>query len=325
MIESPEEIARLAVRVRPAVQRATHPTLVRRSAWLSELAGCPIWLVLENLQVTGSFKVRGAVASLELLGPRAAAGVLASSAGNHGLGLAHAARAAGVPCTVVVPSTVPKSKDAAMRALGARVINAPHAGYDATEAYTRARADELGGTFVSPFDDPAVIAGNGGTLALDLLAARPDLAAIVAPCGGGGLLSGLGCVVAAQRPEVAVIGVNSAASPAMWASRRDGRAHLECPGGPTIAEGLEGGVSERTFALVQATAADVLVVPESALRSALVALARHEHWIVEGAAAAGVAALLSGWRPPGPAAVVLTGCNVDWPLVAALIAESATP
>lgn len=309
----PSDIAALSERVHPSVRRHTRRLPLLRSSWLSDLAGAEVWLQLENFQVTGSFKVRGALAALAELGERARGGVVASSAGNHGLGLAFAARQVGVPCTVVVPENVPTNKERSMRDLGARVVHAPHLGYDATQMWTLAHLSDLGGEFVSPFDDPAVIAGNGGTLALEILEARPEVDAIVAPCGGGGLLAGLGCIVSSRGHPARIFGVNSEASPAMWASRRDGRPWLEYAGGPTVAEGLEGGVGRVTFPLIEATVDDLTVVPEAMLRRAMVDLARHEHMIVEGAAAAGVAALLVGARPGHEVVVIVTGANLDWP------------
>jgi threonine dehydratase len=289
---------------------------------LSERRRGDVHLKCENLQVTGSFKVRGAVAALWTLDPdRRAAGVVTASAGNHGLGLALAAARFAVPCTVVLPRDAPAVKREGIRALGARVVASPHPGYDDTLAWTRERLPVWGGTFVSPFDDPAVMAGNGGTTFLEMMEAVPELDTLVVPCGGGGLAAGMGVMARDRFPAVRVIGINTDASPGMWLSRRDGRAHLTVESAPTVAEGIEGGVSERTYELGKRLIDDVIVVPEAAVRRAVGWIATRERLVVEGAAAAGVAALLEGLVPEGRVGVVLTGANIDRERFAALTAE----
>lgn len=330
----------LVERLRPTVAAHTRHTPLLRSEWLSGLAGAEVFLKCENLQVTGSFKVRGAFAALEALpGDRRRAGVVAASAGNHGLGLARAASVFGVPCTVVVPSGAPEVKTAGMADLGARVLRSPHPGYDATHAWMLERAGALGGTVISPFDDPAVMAGNGGTTALEILDDLPEPDLLLAPCGGGGLSVGAGTVLRARRRQCRLVGVNTDASPGMWLSRRDGRAHLELPPAGTIAEGLEGGVSERSYRLGLGTLDDVILTRESTLRRSVPALLRREHLLVEGSGAAGVAALLdrfpgaaSADPPPGFApldlrgktvVVILTGGNIDGGLLEQLLHDAA--
>lgn len=306
----------------PALARSVQPhvsPLVRRtplvpSTWLSERTGWRVLLKCENLQLTGSFKVRGALAAIARLSPaERARGVLASSAGNHGQGLAWAARHAGVPCTIVTPNTVPTVKARAIEALGARRIDSPFAGYDDTELWTRENQERLGGVFVSPFDDPAVMAGGGGTLALEILEdVRPDV--LVAPCGGGGLLSGLAVTFCDASPDTDIVGVNTEASPGMWRSLKDGRAHLKVDSDETLAEGIEGGVSERTFQLVRDHVDDVRLVSEARIREAMFGLVKHDHLVCEGSAATSVATLLDGLldeRSPGTAVLLLTGGNVD--------------
>lgn len=306
--------------VRDHVARHTRRTPLLRSEWLSAATGAEVWIKCEGLQVTGSFKVRGALAFLALRRPRV---VLGCSAGNHGVGLAFAAREAAVPCTIVVPRDAPAVKAEAIAALGARVIRSPHSGYDETEAWTLERREELGGTFVSPYDDPAVVAGNGGTTALEILEDAPPLDAIVVPCGGGGLATGIGIAARRQSPGTRILGVNTDASPGMWRSFRDGRAHVRVEGRPTIAEGLEGGVSPAAFARARRAVDEILLVEEGRLRRAVAAIARHEHLVVEGSGAAGVAALLAGRVEARRLAVVLTGANLDPSRLAALLAETS--
>ncbi|MEW6745974.1 MAG: pyridoxal-phosphate dependent enzyme [Planctomycetota bacterium] len=303
--------------LRTIVSRHVRRTPLLRSEWLSSLTGSEVFLKLESLQITGSFKVRGALAAVSRLSEaKRARGLIAASAGNHGQGLAFAARLFDVPCTVVVPRNVADIKEAGMRARGARVIRSPHDGYDATQEWTFEHLEELGGTWVSPFDDPAVIAGNGGTLALEIFEeGGPEeggpFDALVVPCGGGGCAIGMGIVAHARTPATRVVGVNTDASPGMWLSRRDGRPYLTVESAPTIADGIEGGVSERSYEWGKSSIDEVVLVREQTIRRAVAEIARHEHVIVEGAGAAGVAALLEGGVRGERLAVVLTGSNID--------------
>jgi threonine dehydratase len=308
--------------VRSTVAPRTRRTPLLCSAWLSELTGSEVLLKCENLQVTGSFKVRGALAALSLMPEtQRRVGIIACSAGNHGQGLALAARTYGVPCTIVAPRSLSVVKEDGMRALGARVVKSPHQGYDRTQAWTLERLDEFGGTFVSPFEDPAVIAGNGGTTMLEVLEDTSPLDAVVIPCGGGGCAIGAGVVVRTQSPATRVVAVNSDASPGMWLSRRDGRAHLAVDSKPTIAEGIEGGVSEATFQLGERFIDNVVLARETLIRRAVPEIARHEHLIVEGSGAAGVAALLDGRIQARRICVFLTGGNIDSKLFCSLQAQ----
>jgi threonine dehydratase len=296
--------------LRPAVTAHIRRTPLLRSGWLSQLSGGEVYLKCENLQVTGSFKVRGAFAALAEEPPEA---VVAVSAGNHGQGLALAARTFAIPCTVVVPSTVPEVKAEAIRRYGARLVTSPFPGYDETERWTLEHRDELGGRFVSPYDDPAVVAGNGGTTGLEILEDAPPLDAIVVPCGGGGCAAGIGLVTRETSPGTRIVAVNTDASPGMWLSRRDGRAHLHVEGTATICEGLEGGVSESAFHRAEDYVHDVVLAREATIRRAVAELLWHEHMVVEGSGAAGVAALLDAAVEAGGrrVCVVLTGSNID--------------
>jgi threonine dehydratase len=309
-----DAVRRAAAAVRPRLKR----TRLVRSEWLSGLRGGEVLLKCEHEQETGSFKVRGAVAKLASAKPDR---VVAASAGNHGLGLAWAARDAGIPCTVYVPRTVAQVKADRIEALGARLVRAPFDTYDPTQDYAMARLD--GALWVSPFDDPDVIAGNGGTTGLEIFE-EAQVDAVVAPCGGGGLTIGLG--VAAPE-STKIIGVNSEASPGMWLSRRDGRAHLVVDSQPTIAEGIEGGVAESTYRLGLEFIDDVVTVPESAIRRAVAETYRREGMTIEGSAAAAVAAVVEG-RIPGNyrrIAVVLTGSNIDPSRLEKLLGVESAP
>jgi len=312
----------LVERVREAVAAHTRRTPVLRSEWLSRVTGADVYLKCENLQITGSFKVRGALAAISVLTrEERAAGVVTASAGNHGLGLARAAALAGIPCTVVLPQGAPRVKEEGIRAEGAKVVHAPHKGYDATEAWAREQLDTLGGVFVSAFDDPPVMAGNGGTTMLEVQEELPGLDLLVAPCGGGGFLAGAGTVVCARLPRARVVGVNSEASPGMYLSRKEGAPRLRLESRPTLAEGLEGGVGERAFRIGVSVVDEVVLVCEEAIADAMVELLRRERMVVEGSGAVGVAALLSGRvEATGTVCVVLTGSNVDGERLAGLLA-----
>lgn len=314
----------LVSRVREVVSRHTRRTPLLPSEWLSRATGRRVFLKCEGLQRTGSFKVRGAVAALELLSPqRRARGVVTASAGNHGLGLAYAARIFGAPCIVVVPRDTPRVKVEGIRSLGARVLRSPHPGFDETQAWTLAHPPEPAAAFVSPFEDTGVMAGNGGTTYLEIAEQASGLDTLVVPCGGGGLANGLGMMAeAAGAGAPKVFGINTEASPGMWLSRRDGRAHPAVESAPTIAEGIEGGVSELTYRLGLRWIDEVLAVPETAIRRAVVDVLCRERLVIEGAAAAGVAAVLAGRVPGERIGVILTGSNIDPDRLAGLMRES---
>jgi threonine dehydratase len=304
-------IAPPAVRVTPLVPC---PALGRGAA---EVA-----LKLECLQRTGSFKLRGAVAKLASLEPAALArGVVASSAGNHGAGVALAARARGAAATVVVPRTTPANKRQRIAALGGAVVVAGD-GYDEAEREARRLAAERGAVFVSPFDDEAVIAGNGDGLARELLAQQPAVRRVVCPVGGGGLIGGLARQLAPRG--VSVVGVQPEANCAMFESLRRGAALTEYHGRPTLAEGCEGAVAERTFALVARHVAAIGLVEEPAIRRAVAFAYRRLGIVVECSAAVALAGLREGAvaaAEDGPTVVVVTGGNIEPELLDQILAE----
>jgi len=311
----------LLERVLPIVTAHVRHTPLLRSEWLSQLTGADVYLKCENLQFTGSFKLRGALAAVSLLPPEARRdGVVTCSAGNHGFGLARAARIFQTPCTVVVPRSAPKVKEDGIRKEGATVVRSPEDGYDDTQAWLDAHRERWGSArFVSAFDDPAVIMGNGATTMLEILEELPDPDWVLFPCGGGGLSGRAGWVLGERSPGTKAIGINTEASPGMWLSWKDGHAHERLPAAPTLAEGLEGGVSERTYHLTRQVLEDIWTVKESSLQNAIVETARRERLIIEGSAAAGPAALLEARQVNGKVVVVLTGSNIDPQTLAKLI------
>jgi len=308
------EAARL--RLREAIYQTPCPL----SQTLSELTGTRCHLKLENLQFTGSFKERGAAnLLLQLDADERRRGVIAASAGNHGLAVAyHAARLA-MPATIVMPVGAPLVKVTSARRNGAEVI-LHGANYD--EAYEQACAlcAERGAVFVHPFDDPRVIAGQG-TLGLELLEQVADLDAVVVPVGGGGLVSGVGLAIKARRPSVRVIGVQAAAVPAM---QRSLAAHerVRVAAGATIADGIAvRQCGEITFAIAARVIDEMVTVDEEELANAILHLLESEKTTAEGAGAAPLAALLN--RPLGlggrRVALVLSGGNIDVTMLARII------
>ena len=298
-------------RIRDHIVRT--PTL--KSITLSQMSGAEVFLKFENLQFTAAYKERGALNALMLLSDdRRDAGVIAASAGNHAQGLAYHARRLGIPATIVMPTTTPIVKVEQTRGHGAEIEKAG-ATYD--EAYTRAMeiATARGLTYVHAFDDPHIAAGQG-TVAIEMLEAAPDLDRLLIPIGGGGLASGMATAARAIRPEIRITGVQAELYPSMYA-RLSGR---DLPsGGDTLAEGIAVKTpSEFTAAIIRAHVDEILLVKESQLETAVSLLLQIEKTVVEGAGAAGLAALLD--RPEKFAGervgIVLCGGNIDTRLLA---------
>jgi threonine dehydratase len=305
---------------RPAVDAVARRTPVLSSRTISERAGGSVVLKAENLQRTGSFKIRGATAKLAALGERGCErGVVAASAGNHAQSLAAAARARDVPCEVFVPSDAPLSKVEAARGQGATV----HVGGESVDeclAVARTRASEGGLAFVHPFDDPEIVAGQG-SIGLELLEDVPDLAKVVVPVGGGGLCSGIAIAVKAARPDVEVVGVQAAACAPYPESLRRGEP-VPADSVLTIADGIAvKHPGELTLELLTRHADEIVVVSEDETAEAMVVLMERCKLVVEGAGAVGVAALLGGQvraAAAGTTVAVLSGGNVDPGLLASV-------
>jgi threonine dehydratase len=299
------------------VARHLAPTPVVRAP----LLGRDVWLKLETLQPTGSFKVRGAlVAVTAALARDRATPIVTASAGNHGLGIAFAADRLGASATVVVPTNASEAKRAAIERFAVELVR-HGTSYDEAEAYAIGLAD-AGAVYVSPYNDPDVIAGQG-SIAIELFEQVPDLTTIVTPVGGGGLASGIG-LAASTVESVRVLGVEAEQSPAMR-SALDAGAPVAITPGPTLADGLAGNFEEGsvTFDLIRRTIADVVTVPEDDIAAAMRFLA-YEHGIVaEGSGAVGVAALMSRRiviEAPGATAVVVTGRNISPDTLARVLA-----
>jgi threonine dehydratase len=312
-------------RARPAVLDVVVRTPVLRSAALSDRCAADVVLKAESLQRTGSFKLRGALAKIAALGPACERGVTAGSAGNHGWALSAAAATRAVPCEVFMPEHAPLAKIEGCDALGATVRVAGESIEDALTA-ARRRADEAGMTFVHPFDDPVIVAGQG-TLGLELLEDVRRLAKIIVPVGGGGLVSGVAIAVKSARPDVEVVGVQVEAAAAYPASLRGG-SPVTVKGAVTIADGIAvKRPGDVTLPLVREWVDDVVVVGEDEVAEAMVLLVERARLVVEGAGAVGVAALLGGHTraaEAGTTCVVLSGGNVDAGLLASVARRHET-
>jgi threonine dehydratase len=296
-----------------------HTPVVAASA-LAELAGTEIYLKLETLHRTGSFKERGALAKLLTLDARERrAGVVAMSAGNHAQGVAYHAKRLGIPATVVMPEATPFIKIDRTEAFGAKVVlrgESLSAAREAADVLSR----EHGLVLVHPYDDPAVIAGQG-TIALELLTDRPDLDAIVVPIGGGGLISGIAVAAKALNPRIEIIGVQSALYPSMHRLMRG-----EDPGLPLAAATLAEGIAVKepgrlTRRIVKELVSEILLVDDVMIEGAIETLLERQKLVVEGAGAAGLAAVLASperfrGRRVG---IVICGGNIDARLLASIL------
>jgi threonine dehydratase len=282
-------------------------TPVYGSETFSRIAGRDVWLKAENLQRTGAFKVRGAVNRLATLsGDQREAGVVAASAGNHGQAVAWAAREAGIPARIYVPQDAPMAKVEACRTYGSELIMEGDS-FEAALASAEADVEKTGATFVHPFEDPIVIAGQG-TIGLELAEQVPDAGTVVIPVGGGGLASGIALALRAKLPGLHIVGVQA------------GKA------GYTIADGVfVKHPGELTMSILDEVLDELVDVDDEAISEAMVLLLERSKLVVEGAGAVGVAALLSGKvGGSGPLAIVLSGGNIDPTLLISVMRHGLT-
>ncbi|WP_143435535.1 threonine ammonia-lyase [Henriciella aquimarina] len=296
-------------------------TPLRKSRTLSEITGADVWVKFENQQFTAAFKERGALNKLaRLTDAEKSVGVIAASAGNHAQGVAYHGRRLGIPVTIAMPVTTPFNKVEHTRAFGARVLLEGKT-FDEAKAYAEKVREREGLTWIHPFDDPDIMAGQG-TAALEMYEDKPDFDVLVVPIGGGGLISGMSTVSKAISPETKVIGVQAAMYPAMYARMQGREAKV---GGASIAEGIsvkEPG--ELTSKVVRALVDDIVLVEEEHLERAITLFADVEKTIAEGAGAAGLAALLA--HPSRFAGkkvgLILCGGNIDTRLLASVLTRA---
>jgi threonine dehydratase len=285
------------------VGKGVRVTPLYGSETFTRLSGRPVHLKAETLQRTGSFKIRGAVNRIESLGEtERRAGVVAASAGNHGQAVAWAAREAGIEATIFMPAETPMAKVEPTRNYGARAELVGEMFDDALAAALE-HVEKTGATFIHPFEDPEVIAGQG-TIGLELAEQLPELETVVVPVGGGGLASGIALALRAIRPEVKVVGVQAAACAPFAGATEVGY---------TIAEGIAvKHPGEVTKALLADLLENVVTVTDEEISEAIVLLMERAKLVVEGAGAAAIAALVAGRVPgTGPAAAILSGGNID--------------
>jgi threonine dehydratase len=312
------DIRAAEARIRPSIP----PTPFMHSRTLSDILGCKLMLKFENLNFTASFKERGALNKLLLLTPQEREkGVVAVSAGNHALALAYHARRLGIAATIVMPVTAPVVKAAGARDFGAEVILHGKTFADAAELLPGLIA-ERGLVLVHPFDDPAVVCGQG-TVGVEMLEQAPDLDTLVVPVGGGGLIGGIATAAKAMKPGIRVVGVQTELYSGMAGVL--GATRVSVAGGPSVAEGIavkEPG--QLTREIVRRYVDEMLVVPESAIEDAVTLLLEIEKTLTEGAGAAGVAAIKAGpeFFKGRTVGAVLCGGNIDLQLLVSVLHRS---
>jgi threonine dehydratase len=302
------------------------PTPLRHSEWLSAITAAEVLLKLESLQLTNSFKIRGAMnAALRLVASGKPPTIVTASAGNHGRAFAFAAKRLGLEAIVFTPSTAPETKKAAIRRLGATLHETPD--YDAAEHRAREYARESGAVYLSPYNHRDVIAG-AGTIALEILGAAPDLDVLIVPLGGGGLASGVALAIKSAAPHVSIIGVEVDASRPFATGFAHGRI-TTISVLPSLADGLIGNLEPGsiTFELVRRYVDRLVSVSEADLQRAIRGLVAEEHVIAEGAGATATAAVLAaGAVTPGQRVVALvTGGNIDLATLVGVVTRSDIP
>jgi len=287
------------------------------SSWLSSITDADVHLKIESLNLTNSFKIRGALNAALRLSEGIDTDVptiVAASAGNHGRSLALATEELGIPCVIFTPKTAPEAKQAAIRRHGA-VLHSECEDYDEAERRAREFAEQENATYISPYNDRDVIAG-AGTIGLEIVEALPSVDVVVVPLGGGGLASGIGLALKAAAPQAALVGVEVEASSPFTLSLEAGKI-MEITPRPSLADGLVGNLEPgaMTFPLVKEVVDRVVTITEEELARAMKGLATEERLIVEGAGAAATAAIMAGKAStPGQRVIsMVTGGNVDLP------------
>ena len=304
---------------RERLKNVVHKTPLQNSRTFSDIAGSEVYLKLENLQKTGSFKVRGAANCIQTLSEEQKShGVLAASAGNHAQGVALGAHAANIKATIVMPEGAPLAKVEATRGYGAEVV-LKGAGYDDAYAEAVRIQEATGATFIHPYDDPAVIAGQG-TIGLEILEQCPDIKSIVVPVGGGGLLAGVATAVKNVNPKVKVYGVQASGAPAMYLAKHAGK-WVTTPEANTLADGIAVKIpGKNTFELIDKYVDDIMVVKDEDIAATIVLMIERAKLIAEGAGAISLAAILQGAIPRADKmAALISGGNIDINLISRLI------
>lgn len=313
----------LILEARKALEGRIRRTPLEPSPQLSEIAGVPVSLKLECFQTTGSFKIRGAFFTIERLSPEARArGVVTCSAGNHGKAVAYVARELGLKATIHVPKSVDEAKYRGMLALGAEVLRSAFEGFDETERLAKTQAAREGRPYVTAFDDEAILAANGGTLAAEVLDDAPDARTFLLPVGGAGLAGGFAFYAKTAVPESRVVGCQHALSPALALSLERGEAVLTLPPVETAAGGLEGGIGKTGFEVLKSRIDRVALLTEEEIFDAVRFVLDTHQYLIEPSSAVTVAAIRTGkaGRLNSPAVAVISGRNVALPTLRRILA-----
>jgi len=307
---------------RERISSTARRTPLERSRWLSAEHGRDVFLKLECFQLTGSFKIRGAMAKLSALTQdERSHGVLTVSAGNHGLAVAHCSEVLRVDATIVVPETASQAKVASIRRYPVTLIERG-ATYDDAERAAREMERESGLTFVSPYNDREVIAGQG-TIGLEILEDSPKIDVVVVPVGGGGLLAGVAIAAKAVNPRIKVYGAEPLTSPTMTAAIEAGHV-IEIEEQATIADGCAGNIEPGsvTFPIIQRLVDGIILVSEDSIRTAIARIAREDHLMIEGSAAVSIAALSDAHLKGKSVAAIVSGRNISLTLFTEVIGAS---
>ncbi len=296
-------------------------TPLEHSPALSRIAGVPVWVKLEFLQITGSFKLRGAWFRMSRLTPEERAqGIFTCSAGNHGKAIAYAAREMNVKATICVPSSVDEAKYRGMIECGAEVRVSTFPGYDETEDWALALAAREGKTFVSAFDDHAVMAGSGGMLAHEILGELPGARTFVVPTGGGGLSAGMSFYLADKRVAAKIVCAQHELSPGLRMSLEKGTAVTRLPAVETAAGGVEGGLGRLPFEILAKNPPSIAHASEGEIENAVRWMLANHQYLIEPSSAVAVAAVLGQKaKLEGPAVLVLTGRNVGMKVIERIV------
>ena len=287
----------------------------------SELLNVPAYLKMEFLQITGSFKLRGALFYLSTLSDQEKQnGVAACSAGNHGLGVAYAAKLMGANCTVYAPKNLDNAKHKKILQLGANVQCSQFVGYDDTLEWTKSEVDKKQQHLISAFDDERIMAGNGGTLAAEILNDVPDMQNLIVPVGGGGLSGGMAYYLKTKNPSIRIVGSQLKASPALQLSLERGEAVVKLPSVDTFAGGIEGGIGKKCFEILKSRIDDVVLLSEEEIIQAFCWMLKNQQFLIEPTSSASVAACLtSRLKLKGPTVIVLSGRNVGYTTIQQLV------
>jgi threonine dehydratase len=304
------------------IHKLIKKTDLQKSLYFSDLTQGDVFLKLENTQITHAFKIRGAINKLNKI-KKNQQEIITASSGNHGQAVARASRELGLTAKIIVPEGTPEKKKQLIQKYGAQLIIYGKS-VDQSEAYGRMLAEKEGKLYISPYNDPDIIAGQG-TIGLELTKQCPDLQYVLVPVGGGGLVSGVGIAIKENFPEIQVIGVQAENDSAIYHSIKAGRilSTEEYPCTSTIAEGLAGGIEQNsiTFPLIQKYVDKILLVKEDSIKEAISLLWKKENLVTEGAGAVGVAAVLENPRifSSKKTAIILSGGNINKDLFNRLI------